>query len=111
MQTDELTSLTAFSCAVEGETHEIKSIYCADLLSWAMSRAPEGSVWCTVMGNVNMVAVATLAEVAAVVLCEGALLDESAKLRAKQEGLCVFTSTLPAFEAGVAIAKHSGILT
>ena len=44
--------------------------YAGDLLSWVMGRAAEGSVWATVMTNVNVIAVATLADTAAVVICE-----------------------------------------
>ena len=32
---------------------KITGCYCGDLLSWVMSRAREGDVWLTVMGNVN----------------------------------------------------------
>ncbi len=110
MKSEKLASMPGFTCAVMGESQEISNIYCADLLSWAMSRAPQNCVWCTVMGNINMLAVASLAEVAAVVLCEGALLDDDAAVRAKQMNISIFTTALPAFEAGLAIAKESDFL-
>lgn len=44
--------------------------YAGDLLSFVMGRAPAGCVWFTVMTNVNVCAVASLADVALVVLCE-----------------------------------------
>ena len=37
---------------------EVTGTYCCDLLSIAMSRAPEGCAWVTVMGNINTLAVA-----------------------------------------------------
>ncbi len=110
MKTNELANLPQFTCVVEGASHELSGVYCADLLSWAMSRAPENSVWCTVMGNVNMLAVASLTEVAAVILCEDALLDEAARTRAEQEKISVFTTSLPAFEAGIVVAKAADFL-
>ena len=36
--------------------------YAGDLLSWVMSRAQSGDFWVTIMTNVNVVAVAALAE-------------------------------------------------
>lgn len=103
MTTSDAALLTEFMPAMQGEDREITGVYCADLLSWAMSRAPAGCAWCTVMGNVNAVAVAALADVAVIVLCEGAVLDEEAKLKATQQGVNIITTTLPAFEAGLAI--------
>ena len=38
----------------------ISGLFCCDLLSIAMSKAPEDSVWVTVMGNINTLAVAAL---------------------------------------------------
>ena len=38
---------------------EIERVFCCDLLSVAMARAPEGCAWVTVIGNANAVAVAT----------------------------------------------------
>ena len=47
---------------------EVTKIFCCDLLSIAMSKAPAGCVWVTVMGNRNTLAVASLAEAACIVL-------------------------------------------
>ena len=41
---------------------EADRVFCCDLLSFVMGRAPADSAWVTVMGNVNAVAVAVLAE-------------------------------------------------
>ena len=110
MKTGELSLLDGFTFAVQAEDDEIKSLYCADLLSWAMGRAPAGCAWCTVMGNVNAVAVASLADVAVIVLCEGAKLDEDARARAQKEGVNIVVTEKPAFDAALAIAKTAGLL-
>ena len=73
--------------------------------SWAMGRAKEGDAWFTVMGNVNAVAVAALADCACIVLCHGASLDAVAKTRAEEQGINIFTTDLPEFEAGFALAR------
>ena len=46
----------------DGE-RKIGKVFCCDLLSIAMGRAPADCAWVTVMGNVNTIAVATLADV------------------------------------------------
>lgn len=111
MQTSQLTSLPGFEALVPGEDKEITSVYCADLLSWAMGRAPEGCAWCTVMGNVNAVAVASLADVAAIVLCDGAALDDDARAKAAEQGIGIYRSSAPTFDSALAIANATGLYT
>ena len=53
---------------VGGDTARgITKTFCCDLLSIAMGRAPEGCAWVTVMGNMNTLAVASLADAACVI--------------------------------------------
>ena len=82
---------------------EVTGTYCCDLLSIAMSRAPEGCAWVTVMGNMNTLAVATLTEAACVILAEGAALDEVAAKKAVEQGITVLATELPIFEAALAV--------
>jgi DRTGG domain. len=77
---------------------EVTSGYCGDLLSWVMGRAPADSVWVTIMGNINVIAVASLADVACVVLADGVKLDEDARVRAVSEGMNVYSSAMGEFE-------------
>lgn len=105
MTTKELSAACGFAPAVEAETREIAGIFTGDLLSWAMGRAKEGDAWFTVMGNVNAVAVAALADCACIVLCHGAALEAVAKTRAEEQGINIFTTDLPEFEAGFALAR------
>ena len=69
-----------------------------------MSRNPAGSVWVTVMGNVNTIAVAVLTEGGCIVIAEGAQLDETALEKAKQQNVTVLKTDMPVFEA--ALAAH-----
>jgi hypothetical protein len=72
--------------------------YCGDLLSWVMGRAPADSAWITVMSNVNVIAVASLADVACVIMAEGATPDPDALEAAQKRGINVLGSKLSAFE-------------
>ena len=93
----------------DGCDREISTVYICDLLSFAMSKAPGDCAWITVMNNVNVVAVASLADVSCVILCEGATPDEQAAQKANGTGIPILLSGLPAFEIGQRIAaKISG---
>lgn len=109
MNTKDLPAVCGFSPLVSGEEREIEGIFTGDLLSWAMGRAKEGDAWFTVMGNVNAVAVAALADCACIVLCHGAQLDEVARQRAEENGVQVLATDLPEFEASLALAKAMGL--
>ena len=89
----------------ENLNREISGCYCGDLLSWVMSRANEGDVWLTVMGNVNSVGVAVLADVACIVLTENAALDEDALLRAKQNDVIILQTDKNSYQMAAAISK------
>ena len=104
MTTSKLHEL-GFCPVCEGEEKEITGGFCGDLLSWAMGSAQEGQVWFTVMGNIDTIAVACLADVAAVVLCHGAALADDARARAAAEGVNLYTTSLPEFEAAAAFAR------
>ena len=65
---------------------EISKVFCCDLLSIAMGKAPADCVWVTVMGNKNTLAVATLADAACIVLAEGIGMDEGTLEKAAEEG-------------------------
>lgn len=91
---------------VGGDTARgITKPFCCDLLSIAMGRAPEGCAWVTVMGNMNTLAVASLADAACVIMAEGAQLDETAVKKAKEQGITVLKTEKPIFEAALEIHR------
>lgn len=87
----------------DGLEREITTPFCCDLLSIAMSRAPSGCAWVTVMGNMNTLAVAALTDAAAVILAEGAALDEAAAKKAADQEITVLKTEEPIFEAALKI--------
>ena len=90
-------------------TREIKGAYCGDLLSWVMGRAKEDDAFVTVMANVNTIAVAVLADVACVILCEGAHFDEMSIKRAEQQEVCILESEEPAFQLALKLGRELGL--
>ena len=96
----ELTSRAGFELInrEKHENREITSVYCCDLLSMVMGRAPAGSAWITIMGNVNAVAVSALADTACVIVADGAGVEDRALLKADEQGVMILRSDRPAFE-------------
>ena len=84
---------------------EIDGAYCGDLLSWVMGRARGGNVWITIMSNVNILAVASLADVSCILLAEGVMPDEAVLETAKQKGINILASTKTSFELATAIGS------
>ena len=103
MKVNDLIKMETFMLVNEGDNpvREIKQPYCCDLLSIAMGRMPADSAWVTVMANINTLAVATLADASCIILAEGSKLDLPAIDKAKEQGIAVFETELPIFEAAL----------
>ena len=84
---------------------EISGGYCGDLLSWVMGRAGEGQVWITIMTNINIVAVASLSEVSAILLTENSEIDISVIEKAKEQGINILRTTMSSYEAALAVGE------
>ncbi|MEG2053654.1 MAG: hypothetical protein RR052_01810, partial [Oscillospiraceae bacterium] len=69
MTTSQIVNLGEFTQEVIGEDKEINGFFCCDLLSHVMGQSLEGNVWCTVMANINSLAVASLSDAACLILC------------------------------------------
>ncbi|MEG1613144.1 MAG: hypothetical protein RR357_03145 [Clostridia bacterium] len=79
--------------------NELEGGYCGDFLSFVMSRAPASCVWFTVMTNLNVAAVASLASVGCVVICEGSKCDEHLIDKSKEKDICIIETDLTVFDA------------
>ena len=98
--TNKFTALT-----VPCDDREINGIYIGDLLSWVMGKAQADDAWITIMSNVNIAAVAALADTACIILAEGVTLEEQVITVAKDKGINVLCSDEPAYEIALALAK------
>ena len=94
--------------AVGDADREFSGVYIGDLLSWVMGRASSDNVWITIMSNVNVIAVATLADVACIILAEGVTLDDSVRATAQMKGVNVYTSEKTAYELAVLLSGLCG---
>ena len=84
---------------------EISGVYIGDLLSWVMGRAGADEAWITIMSNRNIVAVATLADTACILLAEGVQPDEGVAQLAQEKGVNLLTSPSGAYETALALSE------
>lgn len=107
MTIDDLLKQQSLTTISQGDTtREISKVFCCDLLSVAMSKAPADCAWVTVMGNVNTLAVASLTDAACVILAEGTVLDEAVIEQAKTQGITVLATGEPVFDTALAVHQQ-----
>jgi predicted transcriptional regulator len=75
------------SAGEKGLDKEICEGYCGDLLSNVMGKAPESCIWLTVQTHQNIVAVAVLREMAAIVITGGYAPEKETQEKADMEGI------------------------
>lgn len=71
--------------------------YAADLLSCVMAGAKPGAVWVTLQAHLNIVAVAALLNLSAVIITEGAMPDADTIAKANKEGVTLLATKKPTF--------------
>jgi ATP-dependent Clp protease adapter protein ClpS len=76
----------------------VRSAYVSDLLSDVMGKAQPGMVWITSQVHKNIVAVASLKELSAVIVVNERHVDPEVLEHAEAEEVVILTSGLPAFE-------------
>ncbi len=106
MTVKDLTLLGFKAISLPSENREIRGAYVGDLLSWVMGRAKADDAWITIMSNVNVLAVASLADVACVILAEGVAFDQDCIDKAIEKNINVLISDMPIFETAVEISKN-----
>lgn len=87
------------SAAGAWQDRVISGAYCSDMLSDVIANARAGDVLITILTNRNVIGVAVLVGLAAVIITGGRLPEESAVEAAKRENIPVFTTIMNNFEA------------
>jgi len=72
--------------------------YSSDLLSCVMAGAKKGHLWITLQAHLNIVAVAALNEVAAIIITENAQPDAASIAKANQQGVILLSTPKPTYE-------------
>lgn len=97
---ENLTVDLGFAC-LSGKTwlsRTPQSAYVSDLLSDVMGKARNGMIWVTSQVHKNIVAVASLKELSAIVIVNERPIEKELLEQAEREEVVVLASNLPAFE-------------
>jgi BioD-like phosphotransacetylase family protein len=76
---------------------EVTGGYASDLLSCVMAKARAGNVWVTLQSHPNIVAVASLANLAGIIVTEGMNPDAATMEKAEGEGIPILTTELTTY--------------
>ena len=77
---------------------EITGGYASDLLSDVIAHSRKGNIWITIQTHPNVVAVATMKELAGIILAGGREPDSDTLQKAEEEGIPILLSPLFTFE-------------
>ncbi|MEO8356851.1 MAG: DRTGG domain-containing protein [Chloroflexota bacterium] len=72
--------------------------YSSDLLSCVMAGAKKGYIWTTLQAHLNIVAVAALNDVAAIIITENAQPDTASISKANQQGVILLSTPQPTYD-------------
>lgn len=89
--------LTVF-CGKENLNREIKGGYTSDLLSDVMGHAKEGMIWITLQTHKNVLAIASLKELSAILLVKDSKPEDDMLEQAIEEGIPVLGTSDQTFE-------------
>ena len=101
MKLHELAAKLGWECltpTLPESSTEVTKGYVSDLLSDVLAHGPEGGVLVTVQVHLNVIAVATHAELAAVVFVMDRRPEENVLAKAIEEGVRLYTTRQMAFE-------------
>jgi len=77
---------------------EINGGYVSDLLSDVMGNSAAGDAWITIMRHLNVIAVASMIGLPAIVFAKGIKPEANVIAKAKEENICLISSPLSTFK-------------
>lgn len=80
-----------------GITNEISGGYVSDLLSDVIGNAKEGQVWITLQTHQNIIAVASLKDLSAIIIVRDSAPDEDTAEKSNSENIPVLVTSLDTF--------------
>lgn len=77
---------------------EVRGGYASDLLSDVLAHSRHGDLWITLQTHLNIVAVASMKELAGIIIVNGRTPEADTVRKADEEGIPIFLTDLPSFE-------------
>ncbi|MEE0967098.1 MAG: hypothetical protein U0L85_08645 [Bacilli bacterium] len=90
---------------VKSYDRAVENVYIGDLLSWVMGHIDENSIWITVQNHLNVVAIAHLHDLPAIIFVEGAFPLEETIDKANESDIPLFVYDGTAYELAVELYK------
>lgn len=85
-------------CSEEKLDQTVTGVYCGDLLSDVMAHSTQGNVWVTIQVHVNVVAVAVLKDLAAIILVNDREPSGDTLEKAVKEQMPILATPMSAYE-------------
>jgi hypothetical protein len=107
MTIDQLTSLDTIEVIyAPSQTAAITGAYTSDLLSDVMAHAEDGDLLITIQAHTNAVAVATLAGIPAILICNTRPIPDDTIAAATNENIALLRTSLNQFQASCRIGHE-----
>ncbi len=98
MKVNDLVSQHGFKLLNEVDSNkEISGLHCCDLLSWVMANGKEDNAWITVMTHNNIVAVASLLDMACIIIPSDIEVTPPVLEKAASEDIAILSTPLDAY--------------
>jgi serine kinase of HPr protein (carbohydrate metabolism regulator) len=85
-------------CGAEGLSRKVNGAYVSDLLSDVMGCANENQLWITLQTHKNVLAIASLKDISAIILVKGLKPEPATMEQSEREGIPVLGTTDSTFE-------------
>jgi hypothetical protein len=86
------------SCAAGNLNKEVSGGYVSDLLSDVMANSQKDNIWVTLQIHQNIAGVASLKELAGIIIVNGRQPEEDTREKAEKENIPILLTELPALE-------------
>ena len=103
--TDIVSSLGLEVINLSDPDREVVGAYTGDLLSWVMGKLMCGNVWVTIMNNVNIIAVASLADASCIILSENSEIGIDVIEKAKHNSINLLRTSKSSYEICCMLGK------
>lgn len=87
------------------ENKVVEGCIIGDLLSIVMGKARENNIWITIQSHINIIAVASLANISGIIITEGFKADVETIDKANEENIKLFESNLSTYEIAKQLSK------
>ena len=99
------------SVFIEDGDRLITGGFATDLLSHGIGNAASGDAWLTVLSNPNIIAPASIADVACIIVCDSTPVTDALKAKCEAMGISLLSTDLPITDMSVFLYKlQAGLL-